>query len=157
MSTGTTKLDVVVSDVVPVNELVTRFHFRRRDGELLPTFSGGAHVVVEMRDGDRTRLNPYSLMGSPLDTREYTISVRRDDVGRGGSLFMHRSVKPGLEMVISYPAAPHRSAPMPMCCASATTAGSGSIMTTLTSASSSTACCRCNRSGRISMSAARLG
>ncbi|TIT07167.1 MAG: oxidoreductase, partial [Mesorhizobium sp.] len=103
MSTGTTKLDVVVSDVVPVNELVTRFHFRRRDGRLLPTFSGGAHVVVEMRDGDRTRLNPYSLMGSPLDTREYTISVRRDDVGRGGSLFMHRQVKPGLEMVISYP------------------------------------------------------
>ncbi|TIV88591.1 MAG: oxidoreductase [Mesorhizobium sp.] len=103
MSTGTTKLDVVVSDVVPVNDLVTRFHFRRRDGELLPTFSGGAHVVVEMRDSDRTRLNPYSLMGSPLDTREYTISVRRDDVGRGGSLFMHRQVKPGLEMVISYP------------------------------------------------------
>jgi len=68
-----------------------------------PTFSGGAHVVVEMRDGERTRLNPYSLMGSPLDTREYTISVRRDDVGRGGSLFMHRQVKPGLEMVISYP------------------------------------------------------
>ena len=103
MSTGTTKLDVTVSDVVPVNELVTRFHFRRRDGELLPTFSGGAHVVVEMRDGDRTRLNPYSLMGSPLDTSEYTISVRRDDVGRGGSLFMHRQVKPGTEMVISYP------------------------------------------------------
>ena len=56
---------------------------------LLPTFSGGAHVVVEMRDGDPTRLNPYSLMSSPLDTRDYTISVRRDDVGRGGSLFMH--------------------------------------------------------------------
>ncbi len=30
MSTGTTKLDVVVSDVVPVNDLVKRFHFRRR-------------------------------------------------------------------------------------------------------------------------------
>ena len=56
-----------------------------------------------MRDGDRTRLNPYSLMGSPLDTSEYTISVRRDDVGRGGSLFMHSSVKPGTDMVISYP------------------------------------------------------
>jgi dimethylamine monooxygenase subunit B len=103
VSTGTTKLDVTVSDVVAVNDLVTRFHFRRRDGDLLPTFSGGAHVVVEMRDGARTRLNPYSLMGSPLDTRDYTISVRRDDVGRGGSLFMHNAVKPGHEMVISYP------------------------------------------------------
>ena len=78
MSTGTTKLDVTVSDVVAVNDLVKRFHFKRRDGELLPTFSGGAHVVVEMRDGATTRLNPYSLMSSPLDTRDYTISVRRD-------------------------------------------------------------------------------
>jgi ferredoxin-NADP reductase len=89
--------------VVVVNELVKRFHFRRVDGALLPTFSGGAHTVVEMRDGDRTRLNPYSLMSSPLDTRDYTISVRRDDVGRGGSLFMHTQVKPGDRMVISNP------------------------------------------------------
>ena len=49
MSTGTTKLDVTVADIVPVNELVTRFHFRPTSGGQLPTFSGGAHVVVEMR------------------------------------------------------------------------------------------------------------
>jgi ferredoxin-NADP reductase len=104
MSTGTTKLDVTVAEIVPVNELVTRFHFRPANGGQLPTFSGGAHVVVEMReDGAAPRLNPYSLMSSPLDTREYTISVRRDDAGRGGSLFMHRRVKPGDRMVISYP------------------------------------------------------
>jgi ferredoxin-NADP reductase len=103
LSAGTSKIDVIVTDVVPVNELVKRFHFRRADGELLPTFSGGAHTVVEMRDDDRTRLNPYSLMSSPLDTRDYTISVRRDDAGRGGSLFMHNQVKPGMRMVISSP------------------------------------------------------
>ena len=42
-------------------------------------------------------------MSSPLDTSEYTISVRRDDVGRGGSLFMHGKVRPGDRMVVSYP------------------------------------------------------
>ena len=103
MSAGTTKLHVTVAEVVAVNELVKRFHFKRTDGGDLPTFSGGAHVVVEMHDGDTTRLNPYSLMSSPLDTRDYTISVRRDDAGRGGSLFMHDKVKPGDRMVISYP------------------------------------------------------
>jgi len=56
-----------------------------------------------MLDGDTRRLNPYSLMSNPLDQRAYTISVRRDDVGRGGSLFMHNSVKPGDKMTISYP------------------------------------------------------
>lgn len=103
MSTSTTKLDMTVTNVVAVNDLVKRFHFQRSDGGPLPTFSGGAHVVVEMRDGQTTRLNPYSLMSSPLDTRDYTISVRRDDVGRGGSLFMHGKVRPGDRMVVSYP------------------------------------------------------
>ena len=38
-----------------------------------------------------TRLNPYSLMSDPCDQSAYTISVRRDDEGRGGSLFMHKT------------------------------------------------------------------
>ncbi|OQM75060.1 PDR/VanB family oxidoreductase [Manganibacter manganicus] len=103
MKSGSNRIEAVVTDVVTVNDLVKRFHFQRVDGGLLPTFSGGAHTVVEMRDGDRTRLNPYSLMSSPLDTHDYTISVRRDDVGRGGSLFMHNQVKPGHRMIISNP------------------------------------------------------
>jgi ferredoxin-NADP reductase len=100
---GAEKLDVKVTAVVPLNELVTRFEFQRRDGELFPPFSGGAHTVVQMVDGDRTRLNPYSLMSDPADRSRYAISVRRDDEGRGGSLFMHRNVKVGDEMVLTYP------------------------------------------------------
>lgn len=103
MKAGANRIEAVVTDIVTVNELVKRFHFRRTDGGILPTFSGGAHIVVEMRDDERTRLNPYSLMSSPLDTRDYTISVRRDDGGRGGSLFMHSRVEPGQRMVISSP------------------------------------------------------
>ena len=38
-----------------------------------------------------------------MDQSAYTISVRRDDEGRGGSLFMHKQVKVGDEMTISYP------------------------------------------------------
>ncbi len=53
----------------------TRFHFRPANGGELPTFSGGAHVVVEMREAKASRrAQPYSLMSSPLDTSEYTIS-----------------------------------------------------------------------------------
>lgn len=100
---GAEKIAVKVADIVPLNDLVTRFKFERVDGGLLPTFSGGAHTVVEMQDGDITRLNPYSLMSDPMDQSAYTISVRRDDEGRGGSLFLHRNVKVGDEMTISYP------------------------------------------------------
>jgi ferredoxin-NADP reductase len=92
-----------VEEVVPVNDLITRFRFKRRDGGPMPAFSGGAHTVVEMQDDGIQRRNPYSLMGDPADRSAYSISVRRDEAGRGGSLFLHRRVRPGDEMVISHP------------------------------------------------------
>ena len=103
MSAGAAKIPVTVAEVTPVNELVTRFRFVRRDGGPMPTFSGGAHTVVEMNDHDRVRRNPYSIMSDPADREGYSISIRRDDNGRGGSLFMHRQVRTGMEMVISNP------------------------------------------------------
>jgi dimethylamine monooxygenase subunit B len=100
---GAEKISVTVTDIVPLNALVTRFEFTPTAGGLLPTFSGGAHTVVEMEDGGITRLNPYSLMSDPMDQTAYTISVRRDDEGRGGSLFMHNNVSVGDQMTISFP------------------------------------------------------
>lgn len=47
MKAGSNRIEAVVTDVVAVNELVKRFHFQRVDGGTLPTFSGGAHIVVE--------------------------------------------------------------------------------------------------------------
>ena len=46
MSAGTRKLEVTVTEVVEVNDLVKRFRFERSDGGEMPTFSGGAHTVV---------------------------------------------------------------------------------------------------------------
>jgi dimethylamine monooxygenase subunit B len=100
---GTAKLHVRVAEVVEVNPLIKRFRFVASDGSALPAFSGGAHVVVEMDDHGTRRLNPYSLMSDPQDRSGYSISVRRDDKGRGGSLYMHRHVHPGMEMVLSHP------------------------------------------------------
>ena len=100
---GAEKIAVRVTEKAALNDLVTRFRFEPVAGGLLPTFSGGAHTVVEMRDGEITRLNPYSLMSDPFDQTAYTISGRRDDAGRGGSLFMHNQVNVGDEMVISNP------------------------------------------------------
>ena len=100
---GGAKLAVRVAEVVEVNALIKRFRFVARDGSDLPAFSGGAHVVVEMDDHGTRRLNPYSVMSDPEDRSGYEISVRRDDEGRGGSLFLHRHVTPGMELVLSHP------------------------------------------------------
>lgn len=103
MTVGAPKLDVTVAEVVTVNPLIKRFRFVRTDGGAMPPFSGGAHVVVEMDDHGTRRMNPYSLMSDPSDCSGYAISVRRDDVGRGGSLFLHNHVQAGLRMQISHP------------------------------------------------------
>jgi dimethylamine monooxygenase subunit B len=103
MSVGAPKIPVTVAEVVQVNPLIKRFRFVRRDGGPMPPFSGGSHIVVEMDDHGTRRMNPYSLMSQPSDTSGYEISVRRDDVGRGGSLFLHQHVTPGMQMVISHP------------------------------------------------------
>ena len=103
MSAGAQRLDVTVAEVVDVNPLIKRFRFVRTGGGALPTFSGGSHIVVDMDDAGTRRLNPYSLMSDPGQTDSYMISVRRDDNGRGGSLYMHRSVRPGMQMQIGWP------------------------------------------------------
>jgi ferredoxin-NADP reductase len=97
------KLSVEVSEVTEITSMIKRFRFEAVDGTRLPPFSGGAHVIVEMRDGDTLRRNPYSLMSPPAQTSSYTISVRRDDHGRGGSLFLHNQVRPGHRLTLSPP------------------------------------------------------
>ena len=103
MSDRTPKLLVRTTEVTDVTPLIRRFRFEAADGGVLPPFSGGAHVIVEMHDGPVLRRNPYSLMSPPTDPTSYTISVRRDDAGRGGSRFMHRDVRPGTTLTISRP------------------------------------------------------
>jgi ferredoxin-NADP reductase len=82
---------------------VTRFRFEHPEGAPLPLFSGGAHVMVEMRDGDILRRNAYSLISDPEDASGYEIAVQREDLGRGGSLFLHERALPGMLMRIGSP------------------------------------------------------
>ncbi len=103
MSVGAPPIPAVVTETEDITPLVRRFRFARRDGGPMPSFSGGAHTVVEMHDAGTRRLNPYSLMSDPGERGYYEISVRRDDRGRGGSLFMHNSVRQGTELNLSAP------------------------------------------------------
>ena len=103
MSDKTPRIAVKVTDIVEVTPLIKRFRFEAADGGPLPSFAGGAHVVVEMRDGDLVRRNAYSLMSPPSVTSHYTISVRRDEVGRGGSRYLHDHIRPGMTLHLSHP------------------------------------------------------
>ena len=98
-----TDMTVRVAAITQVAEKVKRFRFERVDGQPMPVFSGGAHVVVAMRDGAFLRRNPYSLMSSPRDSSGYEISTLRVENSRGGSAFMHEKLKVGDTLVLSQP------------------------------------------------------
>ena len=98
-----TEMKVRVAKIAQVADKVKRFRFERADGQPVPIFSGGAHVIVSMRDGDVLRRNPYSLMSSPADTGGYEISVLRVENSRGGSAFLHEKLKEGDSLTLSQP------------------------------------------------------
>lgn len=98
-----TDMKVRVAKITQVADKVKRFRFVRADGQPMPIFSGGAHVIVSMRDGDVLRRNPYSLMSSPDDTAGYEISVLRVENSRGGSAFLHEKLKEGDTLTLSNP------------------------------------------------------
>lgn len=56
------------------------------DGTALPSFAPGSHLAITWAAGER---NSYSLTGPMVEPRHYSISVRRDDAGHGGSAWVH--------------------------------------------------------------------
>ena len=98
-----TEMTVRVASITQVADKVKRLRFERADGQPMPIFSGGAHIVLGMRDGQVLRRNPYSLMSAPADQSGYEISVLRVEQSRGGSAFLHEKLKAGDQLTISQP------------------------------------------------------
>ena len=56
-------IDVRVTGVEQVSARVKRFTLERLDGEPLPPFTGGSHVIVQMHDAQGNRFsNAYSCL-----------------------------------------------------------------------------------------------
>jgi ferredoxin-NADP reductase len=115
MSTPTPAiLQLRVVEARALNPLIRLIRLRADDGAVLPGYSAGAHlrVQVDLHDGrseGRRDWRHYSLIN--LEPRidagraphEYLIAVRREDDGRGGSRFMHQRVEPGQLLTIEAP------------------------------------------------------
>lgn len=67
---------------------------------MLPAWSAGAHIDLRLPDG---KMRQYSLVGDPLEADRYVIAVKREEAGRGGSLWIHDSLAPGAEVHVSAP------------------------------------------------------
>ena len=70
------------------------------DGAPLPAFTPGAHLTVVTPLGVRRN---YSLCSDASDPSRYEIAVKRDSLGRGGSMSMVDDVYEGVRLSISAP------------------------------------------------------
>ena len=76
------------------------FELAAADRRPLAPFSPGAHIDVHAPNG---RVRQYSLCGDPMDVSRYTIAVKREAEGRGGSRSMHDDVDEGSALGILDP------------------------------------------------------
>lgn len=83
---------LVVRDVRALSSDVVSITVAFDDGRALPAWGPGDHIDIEL-DSGLTR--QYSLCGMRADGDAWTIAVRRDPAGRGGSSFAHERLRAG--------------------------------------------------------------
>ncbi|MEA9390164.1 PDR/VanB family oxidoreductase [Acerihabitans sp. TG2] len=69
-------------------------------GHKLPAWEPGAHVDVHLGNG---LVRQYSLTGCHTELNRYLICVARERQSRGGSRYVHESLRPGQVITISPP------------------------------------------------------
>lgn len=98
--TGSETLTVQVTDVTAEARDVVRLELRPVGGGALPSFEAGGHVEVTLPNG---LVRHYSLVNDCRETDRYVIAVGRAADGRGGSDYIHRSIRCGSQLKISTP------------------------------------------------------
>ena len=77
-----------------------RLSFRHSVRPHLPAWTPGAHVDLRLEDGI---IRQYSLTSDPDDLSLYSIIVKREKKGRGGSNWVHDNLTIGREVRITKP------------------------------------------------------
>lgn len=95
---GKLQLDITVR--IALADGIYLFEFRAPDGQPLPPFTAGAHVLIETPAGIARR---YSLCNAPSERTRYVVAVKLDSASRGGSSSMINDVKVGMRVTVSAP------------------------------------------------------
>jgi vanillate monooxygenase ferredoxin subunit len=93
-------INVVVLRKAKEADGICSFELASAHGDVLPPFSAGSHIDVEVSAG---RIRQYSLCNDPNDQHRYVIAVLRDPNSRGGSVSMIDRVHDGATLRISAP------------------------------------------------------
>ena len=93
-------LSVVVDAISRQGEHNLALTLVSSDGSPLPAFAAGAHIDVHLPNG---LVRQYSLAGNPATADEYLLCIKKEAHSRGGSRFIHDSLRVGQQLDISPP------------------------------------------------------
>jgi len=110
MTTSPAILHLHVAEARALNPLIRMFRLRAADGAVLPGYTAGAHLRVQVDlPGGTQDWRHYSLINLAPDLHateaptEYVIAVRVEPDGRGGSRCMHERVQVGDVLTVEAP------------------------------------------------------
>lgn len=66
----------------------------------LPAFTAGAHIDLHLTNG---LIRSYSLLNAPHERHRYVIGVNKDPQSRGGSRYMHETLRAGDTITVTPP------------------------------------------------------
>lgn len=89
-----------VTRKVQIAKDIHLIELRADDGAPLPSFTAGAHLPIQVPNGS---MRQYSLCSSPEVTDSYTIAVKREAKGRGGSISLVDGVAEGSNILAGEP------------------------------------------------------
>ncbi|MFE2995733.1 PDR/VanB family oxidoreductase [Nocardia sp. NPDC059246] len=94
------ELDLVVSGLTELAQGVLGIDLRSPIGADLPAWTPGAHIDLHLPGG---LVRQYSLCGDPSDRTVWTVGVLREPASRGGSEWVHRSLRVGDTLTVRGP------------------------------------------------------
>ncbi len=98
---------VVVERVEAVADGIVRLRLVAPGGGALPRWTPGAHIDVMCGQSDESEeagfARQYSLCGDPADAGAFEIAVLREAQSRGGSAWVHDTLRPGMRLKIRGP------------------------------------------------------
>ena len=94
-------LELIVTDTWLETDDIRCVQLADACGKDLPAFSAGSHLDVFLPDGLGVR--QYSLTGDPAHKHQYLIAIKKDNKGRGGSIWLHDRIDTGTRLRVSPP------------------------------------------------------
>src|ERR1700752_3177224 len=81
-------------------ETINSYELVAPAGEHLAPFTAGCHIDLHLPNG---MIRSYSLLNDQSEAKRYVIAVNKDAACRGGSKFIHETVRVGDIVTISHP------------------------------------------------------